>query len=938
MFISHGDFSFPFDWVLYWIKHFYIWSFQSGAPNPDGVIRLPGRIFNFVVFALSGNIGVAYFYALFSLLVAFLAFFYFTRYFLGIQNRTVQFVAALFFAINPIVLGNLAKVGLVLAAAMLPLCLMAIKAVFEKRQPSYLFLYVLCLNISLIHPYTLAVNLAVSGIYLLYQAWLYSPFFIKQLPKFIGIGVVTLLLHAYFILPMASLGTISKDVLSDSASTEPVDYTALVDLSTGDALTGLSLSKKIFVDFSFYNPAYESFYFAGIFLFYIVLIGGYLFIERKLNLNDKQRIVLFMSSFLLLIALTTVTVFSLNEIIKLLIGLPGGWAFRSPLKWQLYMPLALFSVLAVILYKIIDVRARRLALAGLGVSFLLANSFLIIDITGKLLTPRKLDHFATLQNTDLDNKTILFISSDGCMEYLRDNPTTKTELNQVFLSKNTQVKRIGAETLNTVNPGSYNYIIDCKGKTSLANTLKEQYKFNFVKSFANDSFKFYKNHYSLSPVYALDTLYSSDPTKPIDNKYNFSHNVLQKQFNFLTPPKDSDAPLPTTSLTDLFEDLSSSNLEEGRITIPITPPKDSGNELYVRSSEQALYYRLQGTNVELSQTKLTGFQILNKKLRLPSADQLTFSYVDSAFKPANIIKNPSLEQGTWQKKVQDCYAYDDRPLLDMKLNRDQKTDGMQSLQLETRNHVACSGPPSMSIKANENYVLTFDYQSLGKRYAGYNITFDDPQETSIEERLPQANNDWHSFTKQFIAPSGSRGLTLMLYAYPDTDGKGSSAITRYDNLGLVDIPPLRDRFYLVSNRPNQTHLPKNVITKLPDPTTKLIHVEGVSKPFYLASNETYHDLWDLTLNGKNAGTQVRLNNAMNGWYIDPEILCKTTSSCIQQEDGSYDLELVMHFTPQKWFYIGGGISATTALLLVIYFAYAHKRYKRKINWKGFQQR
>ena len=75
-FLSWGDYVIPFDWAIYWAKHFYMWSFQSGTPNPDGVIRLPGRALNFLVFGVTDNVGLGYFYIFASLLVAFLAFFF----------------------------------------------------------------------------------------------------------------------------------------------------------------------------------------------------------------------------------------------------------------------------------------------------------------------------------------------------------------------------------------------------------------------------------------------------------------------------------------------------------------------------------------------------------------------------------------------------------------------------------------------------------------------------------------------------------------------------------------------------------------------------------------------------------------------------------------------------------------------------------------------
>lgn len=83
-FLSNGDYIFPFHASDYWAQHLYTWSFQHGAPNPDGILRIPGRVFDLLFFALFGNIAFGYFYAITCLAIAFLAFWWFARVFLEI--------------------------------------------------------------------------------------------------------------------------------------------------------------------------------------------------------------------------------------------------------------------------------------------------------------------------------------------------------------------------------------------------------------------------------------------------------------------------------------------------------------------------------------------------------------------------------------------------------------------------------------------------------------------------------------------------------------------------------------------------------------------------------------------------------------------------------------------------------------------------------------
>jgi hypothetical protein len=53
--------------------------------------------------------------------------------------------------------------------------------------------------------------------------------------------------------------------------------------------------------------------------------------------------------------------------------------------------------------------------------------------------------------------------------------------------------------------------------------------------------------------------------------------------------------------------------------------------------------------------------------------------------------------------------------------------------------------------------------------------------------------------------------------------------------------------------------------------------------------------------------------------VDPAEVCR--SGCVQQADGSYDMTLVMRFAPQRWFYVGAGVSLLTFCGVVGYFVY-----------------
>jgi hypothetical protein len=917
-FLSWGDFNVPFTWAAYWAKHFYIWSFQSGTPNPDGLIRLPGRVLNFLTFGLAGNVGAGYFYIFASLAVAFIAFFLFARKFLEIKRTSVQVLGALFFAVNPIFLGNLAKVGLVLAAAMLPLCLLAIRAAFVHKKFRFLLVYAALLNLSFLHPYTFTVNLAVSGAYAVWMAWQHRAWVRDKLLQFALVGVFAVAINLYFVLPMYAMGTVSKDVISTNITPVAVDYTALVGISnTGDLFTGFSLSKNVFVDFAFYNPAYQTVYFFGVFLFYVLLFGLYLYTERKLSLNDKRRLGVLFASFLVLLALAATTIAHLDTLIKFLISMPGGWAFRSPLKWQLYIPLALFGILVVLLNRV-EAKGKRLAvLSGLLLTFIIMNGYLFLDIGAKLLTPRRPIVFAKLASMNMDNKTVLLINNGECMDFMRANPAVTTELNQVFTSKNTQLKHVLEDNTDAVNLGSYDYVLGCFDRQAAA--LTWAYNFRLADTFANGAFRLYTNQAAPRAVGATANVYRVPDPQAMAHKYRFVTSTLSTDFNFVT-----DDTHPTTGLADAFEALQPKDIGAGEMRAAL-PGGAEASTLHIRGSKPPLFYGADEGTLTLAPTPLPQLLPAGKAVELPGNTR-TITYKDPALKTQNLVSNGSLEKGLWQLGVTDCYAYDDKPAIGMQLSQAHKTAGKQALELMAQRHIACTGPDPIPVTSGQHYLLSFDYQSpSGGKYAGYYVSFDDPQKTVVMGRMQNKDDAWHTFSKEVAAPGGARSARLLLYAYPDSYNERQH-IARYDQISLQPIPPAQDRFYLTTQPGIKTKAPKQIRYTIDNPTRKTARILGASQPFYLTTNETYHEQWRASVTGGGivaAADHLKLNGTMNGWYIDPAKLCQH-GGCTKTTNG-YDFTIIIEFVPQRWFYLGGAISAVALAGGTAYFIYERRR-------------
>jgi len=73
-----------------------------------------------------------------------------------------------------------------------------------------------------------------------------------------------------------------------------------------------------------------------------------------------------------------------------------------------------------------------------------------------------------------------------------------------------------------------------------------------------------------------------------------------------------------------------------------------------------------------------------------------------------------------------------------------------------------------------------------------------------------------------------------------------------------------------------------------------------------------------------------VNGYANSWIIDPAKICSDDNKCIKNSDGTFDMELVVEFWPQRLFYLGLIISGSTLLGCIIGLIY-YKRKSKKIK-------
>ena len=929
-YLTNGDFVFPFEWALYWAKHFFVWSFQNGAVNADGIIRFPGRILSFFVFGAGGNITFEYFYLFSTLLIAFVSFFYFAKVFLRTDKTGILVVPSLLFAINPIFLGNISKIGLVLGVAMLPFCLALIKRLFDTGRFSFLLLAIFCLNISLLHPFTFTINLVILLAYFVYKIIKNKQFIRKNLPKLIGCMVAVPLLFSYFLLPLATIGTLNKDALSSDIGAVATDYTRLIDIAnTQDLLTGLSLSKNVLKDYDFYNRGYEAVYTISIFVVYLLIFLLYARFSDRLTAHQRGVFIICTGVFLLLVALATATFFNIDAILKIVANMPAGWIFRSPLKWQLYIPVFLCSMLAIALATIIQKKHYRLVLGIVTVVCVGMNGYIISDVYARLLTPKSLTVFTELYKMDLDNKNLLLVAGTDCTTYMARNPAVSSELNQVLLSKNTQIKRVASNNIESLNLSAYDYLVSCVENGVIKDKIAK-YELSRVRDFSEGNFVIYQNKVKHPYAFATSNIATIENAVSFDDKFLFAKDSKLDLQNFSTIP----TPAHALGIQNAFDTLRPQSYASGSLIANLKPLYGNNQAVYFKNTK-SLSYKNDKDGLHFSTVRREGYTTPKvkgeyQKIDVGDRKSLQITYSDPKHQYKNMITNSSFEKALWQKEVSDCFKYDDKPILEMKQVSERSSDGKRSLRLTAKRHTACTSPGTIAVEPGKHYLLSFDYQGEQTKTAGYSISYPGANQYAINERLDKKGDDWQTAIKEVVVPAGIHSLDLRLYAFPGEFEHARSAY--YDNVNLVEVPDIGSSIFLTSGGLNAAQAPK-VTTQDQNPTLKKLSVTAITAPFYIVTKDSYHPSWTLADSAGASKTDslrhIKVNSTMNAWYVDAPKFCQEKIlTCDKAADGSYSVDLKMEFAIQKWFYLGLGISSVTFISCAVYIVRDFRRARK----------
>ncbi len=76
------------------------------------------------------------------------------------------------------------------------------------------------------------------------------------------------------------------------------------------------------------------------------------------------------------------------------------------------------------------------------------------------------------------------------------------------------------------------------------------------------------------------------------------------------------------------------------------------------------------------------------------------------------------------------------------------------------------------------------------------------------------------------------------------------------------------------------------------------------------------------------------NGYSNAWFVDFPAICQQSQLCVKNSDGSYTLEFIIEFWPQRIFFLGSSITLLTVATCAIFIVIKRKRNGKVIRYNG----
>ena len=978
LFLKHADFAFPLEAARFVERHVYLWSSPSGSIGVDSTIRFFARLPFLLMFGVyRNNLAFSYSFILYNLLVIYAGGYAFARWFLEVGERYWRHLLALFLVFNPVFLGNFSKLGLLFAVGVLLLLMTATKRLFATSTRHAYWFYagviILLLNFSFVHPFNFLGNLFVFVCVFAYYAyrdtdWLWRRR--RELLASVGLGLLSSL---YIIVSILATGSLEKEVLSNSIGASAEEQFLLNIANNKSLLESATFFKSVFVEYEFFPENQRAMYLIGAALIYAALGILFYFRDKQRYTRVKMPVILSSVLFMLLLVVTTGSLFLPVETVYVFLyeTIPGGWAFRSPLKFQLYVPIVLMVLFGLLLpvVKSANFRIKRIAAVVLGLGMLLSSGYLLTQVYDSLLTPKSFaeSSLAALDYEEFRGRRVLYVNSEECRENKKLYPEEYTLLVHYFKSRENTFTVLNEDDYQ--NRGglyaSFDYIVRCKTsplgvKDFQEHYLNKDYNYSIWRNtlsrpvsltrevvqtkarFINSAEAEVLGKYGLRDyVYQGDMreLRDLDTDRLNTNTFFDVYDVVGEQVALAELALPEEGYFFNFNYPDLRYTYEEENLRiytEG--TVEVYPGEFAGEEIYngpvpdtqvvvnqipvpIQSGEHKLVNLdkpvelvVNGETFSLeSQLQEINSQITpeNNPFELSISDYYTLQ-----------INDPRLgfEEGLWRETVGDCFDYDDNPQIAMELNNEVVLEGESSMLLSARRHNACTNL-SFPVEPEDVIDLTIPYYTPNPERFVYQLSFNDPAETLVDGvHYAEAISTWEEAVVTVPVPLGATEATLRLEV-PEGRGEVNNQFF-FDDLRLSQNPRLASRFfYSASSIGLQTPLdPELTYEKLSPVRTRFTLSAAPAGEYLLTWQENYHPGW--ALDGYEEAPHLRSRGLRNGWVVNIEDYCRITLQCTSLGDGTYDVTFEAYFSPQGPYQVGLIVSGLVFSLLILYLCYA----------------
>lgn len=281
----------------------------------------------------------------------------------------------------------------------------------------------------------------------------------------------------------------------------------------------------------------------------------------------------------------------------------------------------------------------------------------------------------------------------------------------------------------------------------------------------------------------------------------------------------------------------------------------------------------------------------------------------------NLISNPSFEDALSNWKMDDNVIMDDK--FDMLLDNSIVFGGNYSLKVFTDHSKSQYGwswirGNWIDVEEGEEY-QSITHMKTENVNASHIIleAYDEPNDRVFQlAQVPSAkygSSDWQICKYSFIVPQNTTKIRVVLNA-GWSNQNGTLAVTWFDDVKLIPVESKYNTFNLPIENDN-----KLVSWTEVDPTKHTLEVNA-SQSFMLSFSEAYDPLWVCYVNGERISS-IPLYGVFNGFWIN-----KTGQ-----------LDIVIEYEPQNWFYTGCAISITTFLACTAYLAYSYTKTKHLLQ-------